>query len=358
MIDVFEIKLHYPLTIFIYTSSKKSIYEFYKMINKLREETLIVPQNNFEFISFDELDISRDYKLKKVIVPKGELLLRVFLGFLESLNIYQYFVPIPKSNPFGKRLLNKEKRDEKWHKEWQALLKYVSLIKDKVIRFIEFEDKYIALILSKMNLLKPSFEVGEFVKLKKKSQYGRIIEVREKSVFLDDGEFYNKTDLFKVEFEPFIELTPKEHYFLINFFVKNLNRELIKYGFELKRVNFEYEKVQVDFDLKEFLKGKHVNLIFKNDKIKEKFSNFEFPFIIDSSSDIVFEIKSPNYLKNPKKLYKEIAKKFIKIDYNCPRIYSKEPVKLKLKNNKVIVAKNYISAICNEGEENLILSVL
>jgi len=359
MIDVFEIKLHYPMPIFIYKSNIKSSYEFYKFLNKLKEETIIIINENDEFISFDELEISKNYKLKNVLVPKGNLLAKIFLGFINNLNIYKFFVPIPKSNPFGKKLLNKENRDERWHNEWKNFLKYISLIKDKIIKFDIFEDEYISLIVSKIIYKEPEFKINELVKLKNKSIYGRIIQVREKSVFLDNGEFYNKTDLVKVEFEPYIDLKPSENQFLINFFVKNLNKEIIKYGFELKRKHFEFEKIiEDDINLEELLKDKRVNLIFKNEKIREKYKNFKFPFIIDNNSEISFEIENPSFLKNPKKLYIEILKKFIKLNFNCPRVYSKEPLKLKLKSRDYLIAKNYKSVICKEDEINIILKLL
>ncbi len=358
MVDVFDIKLHYPMPIFIYSSNIKSIYEFYKLINKLKEDTLIIDLGNFEFIAFDELDISKEYKLKKVLVPKGNLLLNIFLGFINNLNLHNYFIPVPKLNPFGKRLLNKERRDELWHDEWKQLLKYISLIKDKFIRFSLFDDEFIALIVSNLRYLEPKFEPNELVKLKKKAIYGRIVEVREKSVFLDNGEFYNKGDLIKVDFEPYTSLKPKDHYFLINFFVKNLNRELIKFGFEMKRKKLEFERIEDNFNLEEFLRNKRVKIVYKNENIKKKFFNFEFPFIIDDNAEVSFQINSTKYLKKPYLLYKEIAKKFIDIDYNCPRVYSKEAIRFRLKNNKVLVAKNYISAICDEGNEKLILAVL
>ncbi len=343
--DIFDIKLHYPMSIFIYKSNMENIYQFYKFLNRLRNETFIIDLGNFEFISLDELDISRNYRLKKVLVPKGDLLLKVFLGFIDSLGLYHYSVPIPKSNPFGKRLLNKEKRDKTWHDEWQQFLKYISLIKDKFIRFSVFDDEFIGLIVSNATYLEPKFEVNELVKLKKKAIYGRVVEVRKNSVFLDNGEFYNKDDLIRVNFEPCISLKPKDNYFLINFFVKNLNRELIKFGFEMRRKKLEFERVEYDFNSQEFLRDKRVKIIYKNENIRKKFLNFEFPFIIDDNAKISFQIDSTKYLKKPYLLYKEIAKKFINVDFNCPRVYSKEPVRFKLKNNRVLVAKNYISAM-------------
>jgi len=358
MIDVFEIKIHYPITVFLYQSRIKSIYEFYKFLNKLKEETLIIPNDNFEFFSLDELDYSSEYKLKKVFVPKGKELLKIFLGFLGSLNIYHYFVPIPKSNPFGKKLLNKEKRDEKWYKNWQSLLRYLNLIKNKVIRFNEFEEEFLGLIISDVKFSEPNFKIGEFVKLKNKPIYGKILEIREKSIFLDNGEFYNKEDLFKVIYEPSIYLKPSDSQFIINFFIKEINNELIKYGFELKRKHFEFEKVN-DFkevDLEEFLRNKKIKIVFKNEKIAKKFLNYNFPFEISHNSEISFLIDSLSYLKNLKKLYREIAKKFLNFD--CPRIYSKEAIKLKLKNGNYIVGKNFLSVICSENEIDFVLSVL
>lgn len=358
MIDVFEIKIHYPITIFLYQSKTKSIYEFYKFLNKLKEETLIIPSENFEFFSFDELDYSSEYKLKKVFIPKGKELLKIFLGFLESFNIYHYFVPIPKSNPFGKKLLNKEKRDEKWHKNWQSLLRYLNLIKNKVIRFTEFEEEFLGLIISDIKFSTPKFEIGEFVKLKNKPIYGKILEIREKSIFLDNGEFYNKEDVFKVIYEPSVYLKPSDSQFMINFFIKEINNELIKYGFELKRKHFELEKIEnfKEVDLETFLKDKKIKIVFKNENIAKKFSNYNFPFEISNNSEITFLIDSLSYLKNPKKLYKQIAKKFL--NFNCPRIYSKEAVKLKLKNGNFIVGKNFLSVICSENEIDFVLSIL
>lgn len=359
MIDVFEIKLHYPIPIFLYTSNIKSIYEFYKFINELKGETLVVPLENFSFITIDELDISKSYKLKSVLVPKGEILIKFFLGLLEGLNIYHYFLAIVDANPIGKKLLNKKSKSKNWSSEWKSFLRYINLIKDRMIKFEVFEDEFIALIVSNASYKEPSFYVGELVKLKNKPIYGKIIEVREKSVFLDNGEFYNKSDLISIKTYPDKDIKYSDSKFMIEFFLKYLNRELIKYGLELVRKDLEFEKVEVSEDyLKDFLKNKNVNLIFKNEKIKEKYLNFNFAFIIDENSRYSFLIDSPRYLKNPKKLYKEVCKLFLNLDYNCPRVYSKAPVKLKLKDGRYLISNNFNSAICNEEEINISILVL
>ncbi|MCS7244876.1 MAG: hypothetical protein N2504_01540 [candidate division WOR-3 bacterium] len=359
MIDVFEIKLHYPIPIFLYTSNIKSIYEFYKFLSELKNDTLVIPLENFEFITIDELDISKSYRLKSVLVPKGEILVKFFLGLLEGLNIYYYFLPIVEINPIGKKLLNKKRKNKNWSIEWKSFLRYINLIKDRMIKFEVFENEFLSLIISNVSYKEPLFYVGELVKLKNKSVYGRIVELREKSVFLDNGEFYNKSDLITIKTQPETNIKHSDSKFMIEFLLKYLNRELIKYGLELVRKEFDFEKVEISKDcLKDFLKNKRINLVFKSEKIKEKFSNFKFPFILDENSEYSFLIDSPRYLKSPKKLYKEVSKLFLNLDHNCPRVYSKIPVKLKLKDGRYLISNNYNSAICNEEEINIGILVL
>jgi hypothetical protein len=232
---ILAIKLHYPMPLYMYSLKKHlSIYEFKNLLKKLSQETIIIPMDNWKFISLDEIEFNKNLKLDSVFVPKGEVLSKVLLGILQSMSIYRYFLPMLKVNPISKRLIN---RDEKGTKNWKLMLKYISLIKNKYVVFKHYQGDRIETQIYEIRFEdKHKLEKGDFVKVRGKPLYGTILEVDDGKVYVDFGHFaelFENKEILKIVFDEPKDLNEQEETFIIKFLIKNINSELIKLGFEI-----------------------------------------------------------------------------------------------------------------------------